>query len=356
MNLDASRIRELMSYVEYGSEDYCVLDLALRQVLSSAPVPDVEMQVFDLGLNATSFRGEHLPKDVVNADLARDLRRRLVEAEKRAHYEATWHNTLAPKLEAAERQFKDHTVAVGLFLNELYVTMVDPCAEGVVPVDECKNALIKAALRDRENASQLAEAVAKARADELEDVASFLHCSEEERAKLRNRAAAIRQGSEAYVPVTFTVMELETIHVRDLDGTGSLHVCAAGDPGAQRYVSGVEYDRMCVRRDAASLVSLTHMRAREAAVEEGLLVIEASQYWLDEAHRLKRALEEAQEHIGIAFHPELGWALDPTLYSEQAIKDRFEQWFKREWPLRQDPLRDTSFKHQLWAVVRGMQP
>lgn len=56
--------------------------------------------------------------------------------------------------ESADQKFKEHTTAVALFINELYAIMVDPCAEGILPVNECQEALIKAALRDRENSQK----------------------------------------------------------------------------------------------------------------------------------------------------------------------------------------------------------
>src|SRR5258705_13701026 len=57
----------------------------------------------------------------------------------------------AVALREAEQRFKAHTEAIMIFLNELYGIMVDPCAEGVIKVQDMKDALIKAALRDREN-------------------------------------------------------------------------------------------------------------------------------------------------------------------------------------------------------------
>ncbi len=44
----------------------------------------------------------------------------------------------------------EHTEHVKDFLNELYATMIDPCAEGSRTVTEMKQALLEAARRDRE--------------------------------------------------------------------------------------------------------------------------------------------------------------------------------------------------------------
>lgn len=49
-----------------------------------------------------------------------------------------------------ESVFREHTKAVGEFLNELYAVMVDPCAEGTLSVDEMKAALLAAAMETRE--------------------------------------------------------------------------------------------------------------------------------------------------------------------------------------------------------------
>lgn len=61
--------------------------------------------------------------------------------------------SLASATRANDEQFKAHTEAVADFLNELYAIMVDPCAEGTITVAEMKDALIKAAIRDRDAAA-----------------------------------------------------------------------------------------------------------------------------------------------------------------------------------------------------------
>ena len=55
-----------------------------------------------------------------------------------------------------DAKFVAHTEAVGDFLNELYAVMVDPLAEGTITVAEMKDALLKAAIRDRDAETSLA--------------------------------------------------------------------------------------------------------------------------------------------------------------------------------------------------------
>jgi hypothetical protein len=52
--------------------------------------------------------------------------------------------------------FARHREAVALFLNELYATMVDPCAEGEMKVADMQQALIQAA---RDNRQALSDAL-----------------------------------------------------------------------------------------------------------------------------------------------------------------------------------------------------
>lgn len=54
-----------------------------------------------------------------------------------------------------EKLFKDHTAAVARFLDELYMVMVDPLAEGTRTVAETKKELMAAALRERERDEQI---------------------------------------------------------------------------------------------------------------------------------------------------------------------------------------------------------
>lgn len=69
--------------------------------------------------------------------------------------------SLYPTYEKLESQnaehlatFTRHTEAVKEFLNELYAIMVDPCTEGSITVSEIKEALIKAAIRDRDTTAE----------------------------------------------------------------------------------------------------------------------------------------------------------------------------------------------------------
>ena len=46
--------------------------------------------------------------------------------------------------------FQEHTKAVAQFLNDLYATMIDPCAEGTIKVADMQAALLKAAREHRD--------------------------------------------------------------------------------------------------------------------------------------------------------------------------------------------------------------
>lgn len=59
-------------------------------------------------------------------------------------------DTLRNRLLAAQALFEKHTEAVWRFLGELYMVMVDPCAEGTMPVAQMKNELMAAALLQRD--------------------------------------------------------------------------------------------------------------------------------------------------------------------------------------------------------------
>jgi hypothetical protein len=56
----------------------------------------------------------------------------------------------AAKLAESERKFKEHTEHVKQFLNDMYATMIDPCAEGEIKVAETCAALLNAAREQRE--------------------------------------------------------------------------------------------------------------------------------------------------------------------------------------------------------------
>lgn len=56
----------------------------------------------------------------------------------------------AAKLAESERKFKEHTEHVKQFLNDMYATLIDPCAEGEMKVAETCAALLKAATEQRE--------------------------------------------------------------------------------------------------------------------------------------------------------------------------------------------------------------
>ena len=59
------------------------------------------------------------------------------------------------QLKEQSDRFNAHTKAVSEFLSELYAIMVDPLADGVIPVAEMMAALKQAALRDREKWNDL---------------------------------------------------------------------------------------------------------------------------------------------------------------------------------------------------------
>lgn len=56
----------------------------------------------------------------------------------------------AAKLAESERKFKEHTEHVKQFLNDMYATLIDPCAEGEMKVAETCAALLNAAREQRE--------------------------------------------------------------------------------------------------------------------------------------------------------------------------------------------------------------
>lgn len=49
-----------------------------------------------------------------------------------------------------QKKFDDHVKAVGEFLQELYMIMVDPLSDGVVPIQQVMSELRQSALRSRE--------------------------------------------------------------------------------------------------------------------------------------------------------------------------------------------------------------
>lgn len=55
------------------------------------------------------------------------------------------------RLEKCETQFVEHTKAVGAFLTEMHATMIDPLAEGTIPVKEMCELLLAQARKDRES-------------------------------------------------------------------------------------------------------------------------------------------------------------------------------------------------------------
>ena len=66
---------------------------------------------------------------------------------------------LQTRVGSLERGFGEHAAAVGQFLSELHATMVDPCAEGTIPVQQMRELLLAAA---RDNRQSLADTQAKA--------------------------------------------------------------------------------------------------------------------------------------------------------------------------------------------------
>jgi hypothetical protein len=63
--------------------------------------------------------------------------------------------------------FAKHREVVALFLSELHATMIDPCAEGTIQVDEMQRVLIQAA-RDNRQALHDAHGQIAALKDELQ--------------------------------------------------------------------------------------------------------------------------------------------------------------------------------------------
>lgn len=120
-------------------------------------------------------------------------------------------------IDASEQKWQMHTRAVGEFLDALHSIMVDPLAEGEIPVAQMKSLLLCAAIRDR---------------DEIAD--------------LRCQLASKPPAPPSPVDEVLGIMEQESRVVRRV-----APVDESGRPleRAREWLDGVDYDPACVIRD-----------------------------------------------------------------------------------------------------------
>lgn len=72
---------------------------------------------------------------------------------------------LQTELATARQLFDEHTKAVGEFLRDMYSTMIDPCSEGVLPVNEMTAILLNAAVNERQAMADLQDKFIATRAE-----------------------------------------------------------------------------------------------------------------------------------------------------------------------------------------------
>lgn len=309
MNPDAKRIRELMENVEYGSEDYCILDLALRQVLSSAPVPEVEGQVVAWILDDSEFNttvpcqrkkpiDQHDWIEVVPADIARDLGRRLAEEENkrkaakllleeaRAHIEIAFHPELGWAVTHEEHEW-----------------------------------------------SVRAEVTQRTRALDAE-----------------TRAEAATQALAEAVAIAWMLKRIKRIESPHGQSSGfsadsdyGIHVEETGHGQAMCY--GATFEAAC-------------LNALRWYKETGIY-----------AAAIRGSSEEPTgdpfdcvacgvhiERYGHGYAPVcLKCKVKKPVVDMDALRVRFDAWFAREWPLMRvgREMRDTSFRNRMWEAVKG---
>lgn len=89
-----------------------------------------------------------IPKRQTISDDLRALAKRALDLE-------TALTTAQAEREEARRAFTEHTKVVGAFLMELYSTMVDPCADDMLPVKTLEESLLLAAVTQRQALADL---------------------------------------------------------------------------------------------------------------------------------------------------------------------------------------------------------
>ena len=142
------------------------VDGQLSEIHSFAPFRECR-SIHDIFHLYDSMEGRALLAEEQNAAQAK--RSACAEAERDAAIERSraWNARAIfaeRSLSDAHDQFIRHTKAVEGYLSELYAIMVDPLADGVIPVQKVMDALKAAALRDREDCNKLADALSREKA------------------------------------------------------------------------------------------------------------------------------------------------------------------------------------------------